>query len=625
MKLSRLALAVAALPLVASAATDLDTEAALKLSDTVITANRGAQDRADSTAAVSVFTREDIDRLQAVNVADLLNRVPGVQVHQSGGRGSVSGLSIRGTKTTQSLVLVDGVRIGSVTLGGANGALDFLNLEQVERIEVLRGSRAAVYGADAIGGVIQIFTRRAHDQGLNARLRAAAGSKGNRERSLGLSGGNDTTRFNLSASLDELNRFDRTTVSDPHSADKDVYRNKSLALSLSHRFSGRFQVGASALDQHGKSAFDTVSDGFPSVPYFDFITRSASVYAEGDLSEQWHSRLELGYSENKLAGKDELPAMPYDINSYRESYAWLNTIRLNEEHSLLAGADYNKDKVRTDVNTSYNADNRWNHAFFVQHQYLGKLFGTELGWRHDKNQAFGNHTTWNAAGRLFLNTANELVLSYAEGFRAPTFYELYSPWGDGNPDLKPEKSRTYELQWRSQFNDSTRLEVSLYRTQLRNQIISVWPAPNENTSKARINGFEASLQHELFSAQGSLNLALLDSRDRDSGHQQARTAKRTLSYDLDKQLGAFSVGTTWRVQSKSFNDSVNSQKIPGFATLDLRANWRASNELDLGLRLGNILDKKYSRALYNYNGKNHGYREDRATIQASVTWTPKLF
>src|SRR5690554_911021 len=175
MKLTRLALAVAALPLAAFAATDLDTEAALKLSDSVITANRGAQSKADTTAAVSVFNREDIDRLQPVNVADLLSRVPGVQVRQSGGRGSLTGVFIRGTSTAQSLVLIDGVRVGSATAGGANSALEHLNIEQIERVEVLRGSRSAVYGADAIGGVIQIFTRRGDDQGLTPRVRYAIG------------------------------------------------------------------------------------------------------------------------------------------------------------------------------------------------------------------------------------------------------------------------------------------------------------------------------------------------------------------------------------------------------------------------------------------------------------------
>src|SRR5574344_466347 len=213
MKFTRLALAVAALPFAVSAATDLDTEAALKLSDTVITANRGAQAKADTTAVVSVFTREDIDRLQPVNVADLLTRVPGVQIRQSGGRGSVTGVFIRGTSTAQSLVLVDGVRVGSATAGGANGALEHLNIDQIERVEVLRGSRSAIYGADAIGGVIQIFTRRGDGQGLAPRVRYAVGNKGIQERSLGLSGGNDKTRFNLGLGLNDDRGFDRTTRS----------------------------------------------------------------------------------------------------------------------------------------------------------------------------------------------------------------------------------------------------------------------------------------------------------------------------------------------------------------------------------------------------------------------------
>lgn len=194
MKLSRLALAVALLPASTLYAADT-TEDALKLSETVITANRSAEDRQDSTAAVTVFTRADIDRLQPVNVADLLNRVPGVQVVQSGGRGSVTGVFIRGTSTARSLVLIDGMRVGSVTLGGANGALDTLNIEQIERVEVLRGSHSAIYGADAIGGVIQLFTRRSEGKGLQGRVRVAAGNKGVWERSAGLSAGNQKTRF----------------------------------------------------------------------------------------------------------------------------------------------------------------------------------------------------------------------------------------------------------------------------------------------------------------------------------------------------------------------------------------------------------------------------------------------
>ena len=205
-----------------------------------------------TSAANTVFTRTDIDRLQPTSVTDLLSRVPGVQVAPTGGRGSLPGIFIRGTKAAQSLVLVDGVRIANATSG--DSGLQFLDIDQIERIEVLRGSRSAVYGSDAIGGVIQIFTRRSSGPGLQPRLRMAAGSNQTFQHSLGLSGGNDTTRFNLGASLDETAGIDSTGPSFASDGDHDAYRNKALNLSLSHTFGERFEtVAASARRHHART------------------------------------------------------------------------------------------------------------------------------------------------------------------------------------------------------------------------------------------------------------------------------------------------------------------------------------------------------------------------------------
>lgn len=639
MKFTRLALAVAALPFAVSAATDLDTEAALKLSDTVITANRGAQDKADTTAAVSVFTREDIDRLQPVNVADLLTRVPGVQIRQNGGRGSITSVYIRGTSTAQSLVLIDGVRVGSGTLGGANGALEHLNIDQIERVEVLRGSRSAVYGADAIGGVIQIFTRRGDGQGLTPRVRYAVGNKGVQERSVSLSGGNDKTRFNLGLGLNDDRGFDRTTRSNTMDRDHDTYRNKSLSLTLDHSFNERFSLGGSLLEQHAKSEFDAPFNGAVSRPYLKTVTSAASIFSTLKVTDFWTTRLELGHSQDKLAGYEKLAVQKhqYDINTYRNSIAWLNTLRINEQNELLAGFDYHKDKVRS--TTDYDKKNRANRAGFVQHRFTSDWFSTELGLRHDNNQHYGSKNSWNAALTVPVNTDNSLTLSYAEGFRAPSFGDLFTPpscfWGycyDANPNLRPEQSKTYELQWRSRLTDIVSLEASLYRSDIRKAIVSTAYANGtgerpENIDNARINGFEASVIHQFATVRTALNLSIIDARDRDSerGNLLPARARRTISYDVDKQLGSFSVGGTWRASSHSFNDARNNQRIAGYGIVDLRGSWQATDELGFDLRLGNIFDKKYSRATYNYGGKNHGYREDRATIQASVTWSPKLF
>ena len=642
MKLSRLALAVALLPASTLYAVADSSEDALKLSNTVITANRAAEERTDTMAAMTVFTRADIDRLQPVNVPDLLNRVPGVQVQQSGGRGSQTGVFIRGTSTAQTLVLIDGVRVGSTTLGGANGALDHLNLEQIERVEVLRGAHSAMYGSDAIGGVIQIFTRRSAGEGLHGRVRVAAGNKGVWQRSAGISGGNQNTRFNLSASLDEMTGFDRTSKSFASDADHDAYRNKAISFSLSHAFNEQLKAGVNVLDQRGKTEIDN-SDGryqtwpLPSAAteqYTDFSGSSVSTFVELQVSEQWVSRLELGHSEDKISTYDKLFPASRDINSYRDSAAWLNTFQVSEQHTLRAGVDYLKDKVRTGSNPiepKYAKDSRWNQAAFIQHSYKGDLLGTELGLRHDKNQQFGSENSWNAALSLPVGLLNEFVLSYSEGFRAGSLSNIYGPAGWGaNPDLKPEKSKSYELQWRSQLADTVTLEASLYRSDIRDLIVSK-NFVMQNVNRARVNGFEASLQHQMFGAQGALSLSFVDSRDRKTGQTLPRIAKRTLSYDLDKQLGEFAVGTTWRLASHSTDSVFNSktsvndrENIAGYGTLDLRGSWQATQDLGLDLRLANIFDKGYSRALYGYEGEAYGYREDRFTVLLGMTWTPNL-
>ena len=636
MKLSRLALAVALLPASTLYAVADSSEDALKLSNTVITANRAAEERTDTMAAVTVFTRADIDRLQPVNVPDLLNRVPGVQVQQSGGRGSVTGVFIRGTSTARSIVLVDGMRVGSVTAGGAIGALEHLNIDQIERVEVLRGSRSAMYGSDAVGGVIQIFTRRSAGEGLQGRIRVAAGNKGVWERSAGISGGNQDTRFNLSASLDEMTGFDRTNKSFASDADHDAYRNKSVSFSLSHAFNEQLNAGLNVLDQRGKTEFDNPEAwGLEEEPYNKFAVSSVSTFIDFQATDRWTSRLELGHSEDKLSFYNKLSPSSHlrDINSYRDSAAWLNTFQVNDQHTLRAGVDYLKDKVRTDSNTSYEKDNRWNKAAFIQHSYKGDLFGTELGLRHDDNQQFGSENTWNAALSVPIGQANEFILSYSEGFRAGSLSDIYGPasWGS-NPNLKAEKSKSYELQWRSQLADTVALEASLYRTNIRDLIVYesdpvTWVGGMENVDKARINGFEASLQHEFYGADGALSISFIDPRDRKTGHQLQRVAKRTLSYDLDKQLGVFGIGGTWRAVSKSFNDANNNQEIAGFGTLDLRGSWQATHDLGVDLRLANIFDKSYTRALYEYpsfSGDTYGYREDRFTVLLGVTWTPNL-
>ena len=606
---------------------------ALNLPDVVISANRQVQARNDSSAANSVFTRDDIDRLQPTSLTDLLNRVPGVQIAPTGGRGSLPGVYLRGTTSAQSLVLVDGQRIANATSG--DSGLQYLNVDQIERVEVLRGSRSVIYGSDAMGGVIQVFTRRNAEQGLQPRLTLGVGSHQTWERSLGLSGGDERTRFNLGASLDDTAGIDSTHASFPSDGDRDAYRNQSISLNLSHSFSDEWAAGFNLLDNRGKSEYDNsfgrydvaTGQSVGQKPYTDYTVSSASGYVDARLSEGWQSRLELGHSENRDTKRDTLSDDFSVFNTYRDSVNWQNDLTLDDRNSLILGGDWYEDRFHG--STTFSENSRWNRAAFVQHRFHGEWFSTELGLRRDQNQQFGSQNSWSGTLSLPINPDNELLLSYSEGFRAPTFNDLYYPDTQySNPNLLPETSKSYELQWRSQLTDQTRLEASLYRTDLSDAIILDSASKPQNVASARINGVEATLKQELFGWQGNLGVSIIDPRDRDTGHTLARRARRTLSLDLDRQFDTLGLGASWQAISNSYDAQDNQNRLGGYALLGLRSRWAVTREVSVSLNVDNLLDRQYARARYSFNAadfsNNQDYREEGRTWRLGLSWTPQL-
>lgn len=491
-----------------------------------------------------------------------------------------------------------------------------------------RAPRSALYGADAIGGVIQIFTRRG-EAGLHPEVRLAAGSHGTVERSLSLSGGNEQTRYNLGGSLDESQGWDRTSDNVGADRDDDAQRNKAVHLNLDHRFSEDWKAGLNLNDQRGKNEYDDAYNVEPGRPQDEFRVSSYSAYLDGQLTAMWNSRLELGrsFDRNKAVGAADSWNNGL-LETTRHSASWINRLQLDDANQLALGTDWYEDKV--DGSTAFADDQRSNRAFFAQHSFKGDSFGTELGLRHDNNQAYGSQNSWNAAFSLPVGDSQTWIASYGEGFRAPTFSDLYYP-GASNPDLKAETSKTYELQWRGDI-EGTHLEASLYRTEIDDLI--AWDSTRnqpENINKARIDGFEASIARDVLGWQAALGLSLIDPRDRDTGHTLPYRARRTLSLDLDRQFGAFGVGGTWRAVSQRYDDAANTRELSGYGVLDLRTSWLASDEIRFDLKLDNALDRDYTLGDYlrptsptDYVGEARPYREPGRTALLAVTWTPEL-
>lgn len=536
---------------------------ALSLADTVVTASRQVESRSESSAASTVFTRADIDRLQPNSVTDLLRRVPGLSITTNGGLGSLSGISLRGTNVTQTLVLIDGQRIASASAGQAS--LEFISVDQIERIEVIRGPRSAIYGSDAIGGVVQIFTRQGRD-GLDARVKLGVGSNQTFTRDLALSGGNGQTRFALGASLNETDGINRTTNSVGGDRDEDGYRNRAFNASLTHNFTDDVEAGIRLLEQTGSTEYDLLGD-----PEDDFSLSTAAAHVQWQVSSLWRTRLEVGHAEDRRDTRSSVFPSSYD--TYRDSASWLNNLSINDAHNLQLGLDWYEDRMRTDG--AFTDDERYNQAAFAQYRFNGEQVSAELGMRHDDNEQFGSENTFNGALIFALSNNQQLVASYSEGFRAPTFNDLYNAWGS-NPNLRPESSKSYELQWRGQF-DTTTLQASAYRMDIDDLILldSFWIP--QNISEARINGLELSAERDILGWYTVASATWLDPRDRSTGQLLPRRPKRLLSIDSDRQFGDFGIGFSLVANSTRYNDAANTQKLSGFGTLEVRGNWLMSD------------------------------------------------
>lgn len=586
------------------------------LPDTIVTASRQAESVTETTAASTVFDRSDIDRLQPVSVTDLLRRVPGMAVTTNGGIGSLSSISLRGTGSSQTLVLVDGQRIASASAGLPS--LEFLSVDQIERIEVVRGPRSAVYGSDAIGGVVQIFTRKG-SEGLNPRIKFGVGSNQTFTRDLGLSGGNGQTSFNLGASLDETAGINRTTNSVGSDKDDDGYRNRAFSASLNHKFTDTLEAGIQVLEQSGNTEYDLSGD-----PEDDFKLSTVATHLQWQVNDLWQTRIEAGHAEDK---RDSSGSFPSVFNTYRDSASWLNHLRFNEQHSVQVGIDWYEDKLSS--STAFNEVERYNQAAFAQYRFDGQRISSELGWRHDDNEQFGEQDSFNGALIFALADDQQLVASYGEGFRAPTFNDLYFPdycdplFGcstSSNPNLEAERSKSYELQWRGQLQQAI-LQASAYRTDIDNLIQADAFFIPQNIAEARINGLELSAERDLLGWYTVVAATWQDPRDRQTGNLLPRRPKRMLSVDTDRQYGDFGVGFTVVANSTRYNDAANNQELSGFGTLEVRSNWHMTESTRWDLSLSNVLEKEY--ALVNdFNG--NPYRNEELNARLSLSWTPQL-
>jgi vitamin B12 transporter len=572
--------------------------------DTVtVTANRMPSSHV--LAPNSVITRADIERLQINDLPSLLSREPGVDVTTNGGLGKPSSIFMRGTNSDHVLILVDGVKWQSATLGSS--AIQDFPVEQIERVEIVRGPRSGLYGAEAIGGVIQIFTRKGQKGNITPYFKAGYGSDNTSKAAAGVSGGNDSTTYSLSVNHDETGGIDAYNGGNP---DKDGYRNKSIAARVQHQLTDKIDIGANIMRAEGFNEYDSPFDPSLNNDYeSETVNQILGVNSKLQLTEKWMVDVNLGESRDESNNLSN--GVSTSTFNTRHRFANLsNLIDIADGQTLNIGFDYVVDDV--DSSTIYDESSRDNKAAYLSWQGNNNQSSWLVSIRHDDNEAYGNNNTGTAEWGFALNQDLMLTASVGTAFKAPTFNDLYYP-GFGNPDLKAEKAKNYGLGLTGQQNWG-QWGVHAYQNEVRDLLAYDTNFSLENIAKATIKGIEFDVATQFMGFDLTANASLLDPEDEQTGKVLRRRAERLANIMVDRRWGDLSAGASLKLRSHSYEDAANNNRVSGFGLVDLRVAYDVSPDWSLQANLSNLFDKEYQTV--------SGYNSLDRTLMVMVSYQP---
>jgi len=563
----------------------------------VVTPTRTAQTVDDSLASVSVITRSDIERLQARSLADVLQGMVGVTVANTGGDGKGTSIFLRGANSDHVLVLIDGVKVGSATTGTA--AFQDFPLHLIERIEMVRGPVSSLYGSEAIGGVIQVFTRKGGGV-LTPSASMSVGSYNTRGATASIAGGGEQGWFNAGVAHTRTDGFNACkglpgVACFTNEPDNDGYRNTAFTLRGGYRFAPGSELDLHVLRAQGDNEFDG-----------KFQNQSESVQqvigagVTHRFNDVWRVKLSAGQ------GRDESDNFKNGVysstfNTRRNSASMQNDFSLGRDHLLTLGLDRQEDHVSS--NTAYAVTRRDTTGAFAEYQGQWDKHRVQLALRGDDNSQFGRHTTGNVAWGYPVRADLDMRLAYGTAFKAPTFNQLYYP-NYGNANLRPETSRNIELGLGGRL-PAGRWSATLFDNRISDLIAGFPPA---NINRAEIQGVELAANSRFGEWDVAVNLTLQDPENASGTNQGKvlpRRAQESLRIDLDRRLGAWRLGGTLRGEGERFDNESNTRRMAGYALLDLRAEYRLATAWSLGARLENLFDVDYETA-FGYNQPGRG-------------------
>ena len=571
----------------------------------VVTATRQAQRADEAVADITVIDREQIERAGAsFSLPELLAGQPGIQMASNGGPGKTASLFIRGGNGNHTILLVDGLRVGSATSGTASW--QDIPLSQIERIEIVRGAASALYGADAMGGVIQLFTRK----GSGApRVDAfvGAGSYGTREVSAGVSGGSESVSYAVRGGYTESDSFSaKTPKSSTYNPDNDPYRNSNFSGNLSFRPAKGHEIGASLLYATARSFYDS-DKNFSN--YNNAAQNIWSIYSRNRLAHSWTSTVRFGQSIDDYENFASYAPTGATIKTTQNQFMWQHDVRL-PIGSLLAAYENLHQKATNegtfDVSRSVNSFLLGWTAGIGAHKL-------QLNARHDDNSQYGGKTTGYAGYGYQILPTLRIQGSVGSAFRAPTFNELYYP-GFGNPDLKAENAYNKEigLLWEQGGHN---LSATYYRNRISNLIANDQNFIPRNVANAKLEGVTLGYGGQLAGFDLTASLDFLDPKDADTGKRLQRRANKFANLSISRRIQALTLGVEWRGSGDRYDRANEIRPLGGYGVLNAYAKYALNQEWAVEGRMNNLLDKQYETA--------YGYNTPGANVFFGVRYAPK--
>ena len=588
-RISTLRLAALALALVSAFSAAPSVFAQTQLKEVVVTASRIETRADDLVSDVVVIDRATVEASSGRTLTEVLARNAGIQTFSNGGLGKNSGVYTRGTETRHTILLIDGVQYGSATTGAPSW--DNIPLDMIDRIEVLKGPASALYGSEAVGGVVQVFTRKGV-KGFSPYASLSLGSNSFAQASAGINGGDGALSYAIGAQKTQDKGFSTTNSKvafGNYNADRDGFKQDAVNASVAYQINPDWRLDAGFLYADGLSHYD---DGPTGDTRAAVRTQTLRTGIEGKVLPSWTTQLRVSQATDN-ANAIEAAYLPSKFNTKQDQISWQNDIDTPIGVALV-GVERLTQKV--DSSTAYDVTQRTVSSYFAGLNGASGSHSWQANVRRDSNSQFGDNNTWFAGYGYKINPTWRVNASYGTSFVAPSFNQLYYP-DYGTPSLQPEKGRNLDLGVTYSENGQT-VKLVHFDNKIQGFITGLTKA--ESIPRARIKGW--SLGYD--GAFGPLNLRAtvdaLDPRNELTGKLLQRRARNQFTLGADYTTGAWTFGGSLLNVGSRFDDTKNVQALNSYTTMDVFVNYAISKDLSLQTKVNNLANKSYETS-YGFN------------------------